>query len=1102
MYYHPEHSALNTMEVKLPPLEVKYLEVNETVVKQQLLPRSVLEMEVVDQDDPTAVGIRLTEHGKEGVEAENASILVIGSSTVAPNGNNKIIRIDETPTAENIADLSRGEWIAHPEITRLQAAPNQPQDVLNSWAGAFSYKEENVERGVKGLRSPQTGALHAVHAHWVIDDSPATVVMPTGTGKTETMLSVHVSKQCSKILVVVPTDALRTQITEKFASLGLLKEFGVVSETAQYPIVGIIKESPRNMAELDRIFAGANVVITTINIAGQLPKNMQEKMATHCEYLFIDEAHHIGARTWKDLKTVFKKNKILQFTATPFRNDGKVVDGKIIFKYPLKKALENGYFKKINFDPISEFDPEKSDKAIAEKAVAQLRSDPEKHILMARVETVSRARQVFEIYKQYAEFNPVQIHTGIKTPSTRKKILADLLSGKSRIVVCVDMLGEGFDLPELKIAAFHDIKKSLAITLQLAGRFTRARDDLGEPTFIANIADVKVREELKKLYEHEADWNVLLEQRGDAAIDEQISLQQFASGFLDLPSDLPLQNLHPAASTIIYRTKCVDWTPENFEKGIKSLGTVEKMFSGINAEKKVLLVVTGKKVSVDWLKLPDVYHWAWDLYVAYWNEEAKALYIHSSSNAGYFKGLAVALAGEDVELVVNDPVFRSFSGVKRLKLYNVGLRKQMGRLIRYTMQAGSDVEAGLTELLKKTSVKSNMFGAGYQSGARTSVGCSRKGRIWSRRVINIDALVRWFDFVGGKVLDETIDPDEVLKGTLRPKIIGSRPEKVPVRIDWPEMFYLEPETDFWIAFGEGGRVPLHLLDIELKNLSATGDLEFSIKSRDKTTDFALRLREDGDNRIYEFVKIAGDDVKIYAHGKEATALEYFFENPPIFWFADGSSLEGNTYIELNEAPPAIADNKVEVWDWAGTNIRTESQGVEKKTDSIQYKVIQKLIAGDSEIVVNDDGSGEAADIVAIRVVDGAQKYIEADLYHCKFSSADAAGARIKDLYEVCGQVQRSSYWKESAERLFTHLLRRDPLKEGETEVSRFEKGDKKALEKIIRMSEVMEFRMNVYLVQPGVSKAAMSEEQKKLLGITDHYLMETYELPFKAIVSA
>lgn len=30
----------------------------------------------------------------------------------------------------------------------------------------------------------------------------------------------------------------------------------------------------------------------------------------------------------------------------------------------------------------------------------------------------------------------------------------------------MNMLGEGFDLPQLKIAVFHDIRKSLPITLQ------------------------------------------------------------------------------------------------------------------------------------------------------------------------------------------------------------------------------------------------------------------------------------------------------------------------------------------------------------------------------------------------------------------------------------------------------------------------------------------------------------------------------------------------------------------------------------------------------------------------------------------------------------
>jgi superfamily II DNA or RNA helicase len=103
--------------------------------------------------------------------------------------------------------------------------------------------------------------------------------------------------------------------------------------------------------------------------------------------------------------------------------------------------------------------------------VEQLRADAALgHILMARVGSIRRAEEVFKCYEKYAEFNPVQIHTGMKSKTQRDEIRRKLLSGESRIAVCVDMLGEGFDLPELKIAAFHDIRKTLAITLQLVGR--------------------------------------------------------------------------------------------------------------------------------------------------------------------------------------------------------------------------------------------------------------------------------------------------------------------------------------------------------------------------------------------------------------------------------------------------------------------------------------------------------------------------------------------------------------------------------------------------------------------------------------------------------
>jgi alpha-tubulin suppressor-like RCC1 family protein len=72
------------------------------------------------------------------------------------------------------------------------------------------------------------------------------------------------------------------------------------------------------------------------------------------------------------------------------------------------------------------------------------------------------------------------------------------------------MLGEGFDLPELKIAGLHDKHKSEAVTLQFVGRFTRIRTDLGDATVIANIAHDNVAAALQSLYAEDADWNAIL----------------------------------------------------------------------------------------------------------------------------------------------------------------------------------------------------------------------------------------------------------------------------------------------------------------------------------------------------------------------------------------------------------------------------------------------------------------------------------------------------------------------------------------------------------------------------------------------------------------
>lgn len=732
-----------------------------------------------------------------------------------------------------VLDLSSAKWIKHPEplpsLAGIVDYERQAADSRESWIGVFRYKEEDTERNIEGLRPPQLGAIHAVQAHWTVNVDPATVVLPTGVGKTEAMLSILVAERCPRLLVVVPTDALRTQISEKFLFFGLLKTpaFQVVSEQAQYPVVGTLNRRPDDIAEADSFFRKCNVIVTTMPLASQCTPEVMQRMAELCPCLFIDEAHHVAAPTWKGFKDTFAKNKIIQFTATPFRNDDEPIGGKRIFTFSLRQAQEQGYFKQIQFKPVTEFNPARKDTAIAEAAVAQLRADASQgHILMARVANITRAQEVFECYRKYTEFNPVQIHTGIKSKAQRDEIRRKLLTGESRIVVCVDMLGEGFDLPELKIAAFHDIRKTLAVTLQLVGRFTRTRPDLGNATIIANIADLEVKNELRRLYQHDSDWNSLLPLMNERVTEGELNLWEFLGGFQELPDEITLRNVRPAMSTVVYHTKCTDWTPENFEEGLSGFDSLDKVYHTLNPQENTLIIVTTRRVSVDWAQIDEIYNWDWQLYVLHWDRAKGLLFIHNSSNAGFFKNLAQAVAGE-VEQIRGPKIFRCLSGINRLKLQNVGLLEQLGRLIRYTMRAGSDVEPGVSEAQKQKAVKANLFGQGFEDGHRSTIGCSYKGRIWSYWTANLLSLTTWCRAVGGRLLEEALDPEEVLRGTLVPQLVSERPKKMPIAIEWPDIFYKEPEQVFSFQIS-GSTVYRHDADLILVEPADNGALKFAI----------------------------------------------------------------------------------------------------------------------------------------------------------------------------------------------------------------------------------------------------------------------------------
>ncbi|KJG56007.1 hypothetical protein UA38_16715 [Photobacterium kishitanii] len=93
-------------------------------------------------------------------------------------------------------------WLNHP-LTKLNDL--KPSQISKSWQNQFMFKAEDQESGVLGLRTPQIRALHAISAEFSRSSNiePSTVVLPTGTGKRETMLATSLKRLVAWLSLVL-----------------------------------------------------------------------------------------------------------------------------------------------------------------------------------------------------------------------------------------------------------------------------------------------------------------------------------------------------------------------------------------------------------------------------------------------------------------------------------------------------------------------------------------------------------------------------------------------------------------------------------------------------------------------------------------------------------------------------------------------------------------------------------------------------------------------------------------------------------------------------------------------------------------------------------
>ena len=221
--------------------------------------------------------------------------------------------------------------------------------------------------------------------------------------------------------------------------------------------------------------------------------------------IIIDECHHATSNSFKTVLKTYDKTALIGFTATPARLDGKplgeIFDNLIVgvdYSYLIadKYLVDYDYFSPdLNFDfskwklKSCDFDPIDNAIHLDKKTIY---GDILKYIDLSK-KTIIYSPTVDYSKKLEAQINEhfnarvsAEFH-GTTPQNERDKIIDDFKNNKIKILINVDLIGEGFNVPSCDCVFLLRATQSLTLYIQQAGRALRA--DPNNPNKRASIFD-------------------------------------------------------------------------------------------------------------------------------------------------------------------------------------------------------------------------------------------------------------------------------------------------------------------------------------------------------------------------------------------------------------------------------------------------------------------------------------------------------------------------------------------------------------------------------------------------------------------------------------
>ena len=970
---------------------------------------------------------------------------------------------------------------------------------MSYFSDAFTNLKLTVaENGGVGLRRAQLGAIHAIGAYFALPrNEPGLVVMPTGSGKTAVMIMSAFLLRVNRVLILTPSRLVRAQIAEEASALGVLKDAGVLPQLFEKPKVREVKERVTSAQAWEDILK-ADIVVATPQCVSPGITNVEKAPDGSFDLVLMDEAHHSEAPRWADILDSFKDSKRVLFTATPFRRDKRELRARIIFSYPLRLAHEDKIFGDIEFAPVSPKTDENHDVAVALAAEELFRADQKAgldHRLMVRTDTKSRADKLKAVYADKTKLNLAVVHSDHSLKTVRE-ILNRLRNGELDGIICVAMMGEGFDFPQLKIAAIHAPHKSLAVTLQFIGRFARTGSSakLGKARFLAVPQDIQA--ETDELYRVSAAWQEIVANLSAARIEKEVRVKEIALSFesrltgSDEDEDVVLTDFKPYFHVKIYK---VSEAPDL--ESVPDFGEgVEVRANQVSQEHCSCAFLLKQVTQPRWTELQQFSRVEYDLVVIYYHENSNLLFINSSRRTIQFYKILEEHYGQGAAKLIPGPrINRVLADLKNAEFFSVGMKNtvQTSNTESYQIKAGPSAQNAISVSDGLLYQRGHVFGKGIAAdGKSVTIGYSSSSKVWSNATARVAELIEWCQSLAGKL--NSCDP--VVTGTrLDALAVGEEIEVLPLGLigaAWPAQVYREFPR---VAVIRDNRVVAEgdLLDVDvevIRKKCTEQSWEVQIQHNTFTGPMKLQFKIEDGEAAFERIDAGTDSLEICRDDENVPLLDYLRHYPIAFFLDDFSRLDG-VALHRNMQNVVIPDEQLGNLDWRGANVpinkEINASGLNVANPaSVQDLVGKTLIASDADVVFYDHGTGEMADFLSFLEKDGT---LEVALYHCKGAGGENPGDRVDDAYEVCGQVVKCLIWLKNKAILRQKILERD---ESRTE-STFLKGNRNDVLRVLADDSAVKINYCIFLVQPGISITDISNKIKHVLGAASDYVQRS-----------